>query len=190
MLKDVWQRAEKTSKLCKSCGGECQMYQCSRATDILERVQEWAQKSWRNWNISPLRRGLESWGCSAQGDPISVYKYLQGRCKEGRARLCSVMPSDRAGGNKHKLKHGKFSLNIRTPFHCVGDWALTGFPVVVSLHPWRYSKATWTQSQVCSSGCPCCSRGIGQMTPRGPFHPQSQQSCDSLASSEAQWGRW
>jgi len=33
-----------------------------------------------------------------------VYKYLQGRCKEDRARLCSVVPSDRTKGlHLHRL---------------------------------------------------------------------------------------
>lgn len=44
----------------------------------------------------------------AQGNPINGYKYLQGECKEDRARLFSVLPSDRAGGNGHSLKHRSY----------------------------------------------------------------------------------
>lgn len=36
---------------------------------------------------------------------ISVYKYLRGWCKEDRARLYSVVPSDGSRGSGHNLKH-------------------------------------------------------------------------------------
>lgn len=32
--------------------------------------------------------------------------------------------NDRTRGDGHTLKHGRLSLNIRKPFHCVGDCAL------------------------------------------------------------------
>lgn len=32
--------------------------------------------------------------------------------------------NDRTRGDGHTLKHGRVSLNIRKPFHCVGDCAL------------------------------------------------------------------
>jgi len=50
---------------------------------------------------------------------MKVHKYLKGGCKEDRDRLCSVVPSDRTRGNGHKLKHGKFPLNIRKHFFTV-----------------------------------------------------------------------
>ncbi|KAK4807081.1 hypothetical protein QYF61_018422 [Mycteria americana] len=47
-----------------------------------------------------------------------------GGCKEDRARLFAVVPSDKTRGNGHKRKHRRFRLNIRKPF----------FPVRVSEH--------------------------------------------------------
>jgi len=51
-----------------------------------------------------------------RGYLINAYKYLEGGCQEDGAKLFSVVPSDRTKGNRHKLKHHKFSLNMRKNF--------------------------------------------------------------------------
>ena len=91
--------------------------QYKRDMDIPERVQQRATK---------MTEGLEHFTDEekqgelglfslekTQGDLIHVYKYLKGGWKEDRARLFSVVPSGRTGGNGHKLKHRRCPLNIR-----------------------------------------------------------------------------
>ena len=49
----------------------------------------------------------------AEGGLTRAYQHLKGGWQEDGAGLLPVVPSDRTGGNGHKLQHGKFQLNVR-----------------------------------------------------------------------------
>ena len=68
-------------------------------------------KWWRDWSISHMIKGWESWTCSAQrrdgcgGGLINVYKYLKGGCQEDGSKL-----------SEQNLKHRNFQPNMRKIF--------------------------------------------------------------------------
>lgn len=63
-----------------------------------------------------------------RGHLIKVYKHPKRgvyRTEEDRATLCSVVPSDRRGGNGHKLEKSRFPPNTRKHFFSMKmteDW--------------------------------------------------------------------
>jgi len=67
-------------------------------------LQRWRTGASLLWEEADRTGTVQPGEEKAQGDLIHVYKYLQGRCKEDRARLCSVVPSDRTKGlHLHRL---------------------------------------------------------------------------------------
>ena len=68
--------------------------------------------------------------------------------KGDKARLFSVVPSERTRGNGHNLKYRKIHLNIQKHIFIVTVVnAGTDCPERLwRLHPWRYTKPEWTWS--------------------------------------------
>lgn len=46
-------------------------------------------------------------------DLINAHQYFKDGCQDNGTRLCSVASSDRTTGNRHKIEHKKFHLNMR-----------------------------------------------------------------------------
>jgi len=99
------------------------------------------------------------------GDLISVYKYLNGGCKDDGAKLLSVVLSARTRGSGHKLDHRRLHLSTRLHFCNVWEtehWHRLPREAVGFL--WGSSKVTWTWPWALCSGCPSWSRGWAKRT--------------------------
>jgi len=70
-----------------------------------------------------MRKGWESWGCSAwrrlQGDLIAAFQHLKGAFKTDADSLFTRACSDQTRGNSFKLKEGRFRSDIRKKFFTV-----------------------------------------------------------------------
>ena len=76
--------------------------QHKRDMELLERVQQRATKMMKGPEHLTGAGNVQPGEEKAQGDLISVYKYLQGGCKEDRARLfqwCAVTGQEVTGTN-------------------------------------------------------------------------------------------
>lgn len=79
---------------------------------------------WSGPEASPLwwkaysaqRREIQPREQKAGEDLTSADQYLKGMSQENGGRLCSVVPSDKARGNGHKLEPREFQTNIKKLF--------------------------------------------------------------------------
>ncbi|PKU42310.1 reverse hypothetical protein [Limosa lapponica baueri] len=97
--------------------------QYKRDVDVLERIQQRPTKMIKEINQLSCGERLKELALFSlekrrfRGNLIRIRKYLKGMCKDDRARLFSVVPSDRTKGNGHKLKSRRFPLNVRKHFN-------------------------------------------------------------------------
>lgn len=85
----------------------------SRKTGKYWKESSWGLKRWLGPGESPSWGETERFTWRKLRDLINAYKYQMNRCQVGGTRLFSVICSKRRRGQSHKLRHGRFHLNVR-----------------------------------------------------------------------------
>lgn len=131
-------------------------------------------------------KGLELlWGEEAEMSQRD--KYLTGGSREDRARLLSVVLSDRTRSKEQKSKHKKFHLNITKIF----SFAVRMAKLLKRLHREAVESPSWEIPTLALSNCFswCCSEwGVDWMIPRDAFQPQSLYDPVGASSSTTNYG--
>jgi len=145
--------------------------------DVLERVQQRDTKMIQALEHLSHQEKLRELGLFSlekrrlKGNLINVCKYLQRGCKGNRARLFSVVPSGRARGNGHKMKHSRFCLNISKHFF--------------------YNEGKRVLAQVahrcCGLSTPGCAENLTEHSPErpAPADPAQSRALNWMVSSGA-----
>lgn len=129
----------------------------------------WRAMNMRHWSIYAVRRGLESWDCSARMNLCGISAIYTNMWSKGAKSLGQTLfrfSGDWTRGKEHKLKHRRFSLNIRKMVFFLWGSPSTATCCSVrlwSLHSWRYLEVFWTWSWSASCVFPCLSRKIGSV---------------------------
>lgn len=142
--------------------------------DTIQAAREFLHCHPKSWFVCIPLRGTAESILGSGGHLITVRKPVKGKCKKDTAKLFSEVARDKIRGNWHKRKHRRFLLNIRK-----NTSLLWGWPITDTHCPGRLLSGHGSGQLALGD---CVSRGLNQMTSKGPFQPQP--FCEVLQSNE------